>query len=381
MTTPPSLPSCRAQTPPTAALVARPRARCRRASRRTVRTRRPRGPGFVPRVRRRCATIRRPTRRSRPCARRMGAAGRRRCAVRRIARSGRRRRAAAAQSLSELKDAASGAVLCRWAERPRAVRAPCRAARIARVARPRRVRARAARSMPNTPRCAPKRGGARLARSACVATACRHRDTRCCSGRATHCGRRDRVRDTRRRARHPRSVRQLRPRMAGARGSGHDARQLRIATAREPLVAALDDDYWQVRLRAARALATARRPRRRPSSRCSHAISNLRKEAALALGELRDRATLPALTHALEDHDPEVRRANRDPTDRRGVAMISPTEIVLDHPARTLTPAGRTVTRSASRTVARRLPVCRMPEDPARRRSCRCAARSDAGQP
>ena len=43
----------------------------------------------------------------------------------------------------------------------------------------------------------------------------------------------------------------------------------------------------------------------------SHAISNLRKEAALALGELRDRATLPALTRALEDHDPEVRKAVR----------------------------------------------------------------------
>ncbi len=43
----------------------------------------------------------------------------------------------------------------------------------------------------------------------------------------------------------------------------------------------------------------------------SHAISNLRKEAALALGELRDRATLPALSAALDDRDPEVRKAVR----------------------------------------------------------------------
>ncbi|RAB21422.1 HEAT repeat domain-containing protein, partial [Burkholderia multivorans] len=73
--------------------------------------------------------------------------------------------------------------------------------------------------------------------------------------------------------------------------------KLRIAAARAPLVAALDDDYWQVRLRAARALG--------------HLISNLRKEAALALGELRDPASLPALHAALDDRDPEVRKAVR----------------------------------------------------------------------
>jgi HEAT repeat protein len=43
----------------------------------------------------------------------------------------------------------------------------------------------------------------------------------------------------------------------------------------------------------------------------SHAISNLRKEAALALGELRDPSTLAALEHALDDADPEVRKAVR----------------------------------------------------------------------
>ena len=43
----------------------------------------------------------------------------------------------------------------------------------------------------------------------------------------------------------------------------------------------------------------------------AHAISNLRKEAALALGELRDPATLRALHDALEDRDPEVRKAVR----------------------------------------------------------------------
>jgi len=43
----------------------------------------------------------------------------------------------------------------------------------------------------------------------------------------------------------------------------------------------------------------------------THAISNLRKEAALSLGELGDRASLPLLQAAATDPDPEVRKAVR----------------------------------------------------------------------
>ncbi|VWB16523.1 PBS lyase [Burkholderia pseudomultivorans] len=89
--------------------------------------------------------------------------------------------------------------------------------------------------------------------------------------------------------------------------------KLRVAHARKPLVAALDDDYWQVRVRAARALGQLRDAAAAPAvaALLAHAIGNLRKEAALALGELRDPATLPALHDALEDRDPEVRKAVR----------------------------------------------------------------------
>ncbi|MCM3061047.1 HEAT repeat domain-containing protein, partial [Bacillus subtilis] len=85
------------------------------------------------------------------------------------------------------------------------------------------------------------------------------------------------------------------------------------ATAREPLVAALDDDDWLVRLRAARALGQLRDAAAAPAvvALLSLAISNLRMEAALALGDLRDRATLPALSAALDDRDPAVRKAVR----------------------------------------------------------------------
>ena len=42
-----------------------------------------------------------------------------------------------------------------------------------------------------------------------------------------------------------------------------------------------------------------------------HAIANLRKEAALALGELGQARALPALQSAESDNDPEVRKAVR----------------------------------------------------------------------
>ncbi|WP_137955478.1 HEAT repeat domain-containing protein [Burkholderia sp. 4M9327F10] len=89
--------------------------------------------------------------------------------------------------------------------------------------------------------------------------------------------------------------------------------KLRAPAALAPLLAALDDDYWQVRLRAVRALGQTGDISAAPAvaALLTHTISNLRKEAALALGELRDPGTLPALRDALDDRDPDVRKAVR----------------------------------------------------------------------
>ncbi|MFM0393405.1 HEAT repeat domain-containing protein [Paraburkholderia phytofirmans] len=93
--------------------------------------------------------------------------------------------------------------------------------------------------------------------------------------------------------------------------------KLRAAAARDALLDALHDDYWQVRLQAVRALgklrdaSTSTGTSTAVASLLTHAISNLRKEAALSLGELGDAASLPALRAAATDPDPEVRKAAR----------------------------------------------------------------------
>jgi HEAT repeat protein len=75
----------------------------------------------------------------------------------------------------------------------------------------------------------------------------------------------------------------------------------------------LQDTYWQVRLRAARALGCLRLPRAVPAliDALSHSMSNLRKEAALALGEIGVPEALPALERIKDDRDPEVRKSAR----------------------------------------------------------------------
>ncbi|WP_206956095.1 HEAT repeat domain-containing protein [Trinickia acidisoli] len=89
--------------------------------------------------------------------------------------------------------------------------------------------------------------------------------------------------------------------------------KLRTPSAVDPLVAALDDPYWQIQLRAVRSLGQIRNARAAPAvaALLTHPIGNLRREAALALGELRDTGTLPALRDALLDSDPDVRKAAR----------------------------------------------------------------------
>ncbi|WP_374319454.1 HEAT repeat domain-containing protein [Aquabacterium sp.] len=90
--------------------------------------------------------------------------------------------------------------------------------------------------------------------------------------------------------------------------------KLRLSDSVEPLVDALSDGYWQVRLIAARALGRLR-DRRATGPLVRHALShdmvNLRKEAAIALGEIGDAEALPALRIAAEDADPEVRKMAR----------------------------------------------------------------------
>ncbi|KAF1053301.1 MAG: hypothetical protein GAK41_00856 [Burkholderia gladioli] len=192
-------------------------------------------------------------------------------------------REAAAQSLSELKEPASGATLRRWAERPEpfVVRAVLRGLRELRYADA---------WQPALAALDSSDAGVRLEAVAVLGW----------------------LKDAR-------AV----PRLAAL---GDEAWQVREATATtlgrlraKAAVAApeqaLDDAYWQVRLRATCALGLIGERASGPkiAALLGHAISNLRKETALALAlsELRDPAALDALRAALDDADPEVRKAVR----------------------------------------------------------------------
>ena len=76
---------------------------------------------------------------------------------------------------------------------------------------------------------------------------------------------------------------------------------------------ALEDDHWQVRLRAARSLGRLRDTAAVPLliEGLVHAAGNLRKECAIALGEVGEGSAVPALQAAAGDPDPEVRKAIR----------------------------------------------------------------------
>jgi HEAT repeat protein len=78
-------------------------------------------------------------------------------------------------------------------------------------------------------------------------------------------------------------------------------------------IAALTDDFWQVRLKAIRSLGKMKVDRAvRPIGKCiTHEQANLRKEAAAALGEIADPAAEPFLVLVANDHDPEVRKNAR----------------------------------------------------------------------
>jgi HEAT repeat protein len=77
-----------------------------------------------------------------------------------------------------------------------------------------------------------------------------------------------------------------------------------------PLVAALDDPAWQVRLKAVRSLGILRAvaATERVGLLMEHPVSNLRKECAAALGEIAAMTGRPFLERHRDDIDPEVRK-------------------------------------------------------------------------
>lgn len=225
-------------------------------------------------------------------------------------------RAAAAQSLSELKEPSSGHVLRRWAARPepfvrRSALRGLRELRFADAFEP------ALHALPDA---------SAEVRVEAVAVLGWLKDTRALAPLASLAAS-DSNADVRRAAvgalgfaspSDPAIVAAL---LAALRDDAWQVREeaattlgkLGATAAREALIAALDDAYWQVRLRAVRALGQLRDARSAPAvaALLPHTISNLRKEAALALGELGSRDSLPALQAALEDRDPDVRKAIR----------------------------------------------------------------------
>jgi HEAT repeat protein len=85
------------------------------------------------------------------------------------------------------------------------------------------------------------------------------------------------------------------------------------SVAADQLIAALADDFWQVRLKAIRSLGKMKIVRAvHPIGNCiTHEQANLRKEAAAALGEIADAAAEPYLVLVANDPDPEVRKNAR----------------------------------------------------------------------
>jgi HEAT repeat protein len=79
------------------------------------------------------------------------------------------------------------------------------------------------------------------------------------------------------------------------------------------LIAALDDEFWQVRLKAVRRLGRLKAAQAAPwiAASLRHCQANLRKEAAAALGEIGDAPSRPRLEAAQDDPDPDVRKTVR----------------------------------------------------------------------
>ena len=91
--------------------------------------------------------------------------------------------------------------------------------------------------------------------------------------------------------------------------------KLRWTESMPGLLRSLSDDQWQVVLRAARAIgrlqAAAGEAWPSLAQLVAHPLANVRKEAVIALGELRRPEALPALERAEQDADPDVRKLAR----------------------------------------------------------------------
>jgi HEAT repeat protein len=83
--------------------------------------------------------------------------------------------------------------------------------------------------------------------------------------------------------------------------------------AADALIAKLDDEFWQVRLKATRSLGRMKVAKAvLPICKgLSHEQANLRKESAAALGEIAEPAAQPFLEEVMDDLDPEVRKNAR----------------------------------------------------------------------
>ncbi|MBO1281103.1 HEAT repeat domain-containing protein [Acinetobacter nosocomialis] len=89
--------------------------------------------------------------------------------------------------------------------------------------------------------------------------------------------------------------------------------KLRIVQLEAPLIHAVSDLYWQVRIAAVRSLGLLKSHLAvaHLTDNFKHEISNLRKEVALALGEIGTSEAQNLLEQHQNDSDPEVRKAIR----------------------------------------------------------------------
>lgn len=89
--------------------------------------------------------------------------------------------------------------------------------------------------------------------------------------------------------------------------------KLRIVQLEAPLIHAVSDLYWQVRIAAVRSLGLLKSHLAvaHLTDNFKHEISNLRKEVALALGEIGTAEAQKLLEQHQNDPDPEVRKAIR----------------------------------------------------------------------
>lgn len=89
--------------------------------------------------------------------------------------------------------------------------------------------------------------------------------------------------------------------------------KLRISELEAPLIKALVDPYWQVQIAAVRSLGLLKSSLAVADLAVNfkHEISNLRKEVALALGEIGTQEAQMLLEQHQHDSDPEVRKAIR----------------------------------------------------------------------